>query len=149
MGKKREWASFISKKNKLGSEELQAVLLVQVPAPELLVVLVVGVVSVDRRRLLADELLRGAELDAVAGAEEGGDGHPWLVRVHHGAVPHALISPVAQRLKHSGNWFQLAPLRSESASSEKSVASCNASLNLGSSLSYISRCSDHFAVYTV
>ena len=97
-------------------------LLVQVPAPELLVVLVVGVVSVDRRRLLADELLRGAELDAVAGAEEGGDGHPRPVRVHHGAVPHALISPVAQRLKRSsGNQFQLAPLQSESLSSEKSI----------------------------
>lgn len=46
-------------------------LLVQVPAPELLVVLVVSVAPVDGGAAVGDELLGRADERAVAGAEEG------------------------------------------------------------------------------
>ena len=73
-------------------------LLVKVPAPELLVVLVVGVVPVHRRRVVGDELLGRAELHAVARAQERRHRHPLPVGVHHRPVPHAPVLPVAQRL---------------------------------------------------
>jgi len=87
----------------LGSEQLQAVLLVQVPAPELLVVLVVRVVPVHGRGVLRDELLRGAEHDVVARAQERRHRHPLPVRVHHRPVPHTPVLPVAQRLHHQNS----------------------------------------------
>ena len=54
----------------LASENLQAVLVIQVSAPKLLVVLLVGVAPVHGRRCLADELLRRANDGAVTGTEE-------------------------------------------------------------------------------
>ena len=83
----------------LGSEELEAVLLVQVPTPELAVVLGVGVVPVDGRRAVADELRGGADEHVVARAQERRHRHPRPVGVHHRAVPHALVPAVTQRLR--------------------------------------------------
>ena len=83
----------------LGSEELEAVLLVQVPTPELAVVLGVGVVPVDGRRAVAGELRGGADEHVVARAQERRHRHPRPVGVDHRAVPHALVPAVAQRLR--------------------------------------------------
>ena len=69
-GKKRR------KEMKLGSEELQAVFLIQVPAPELFVVLVVCVALVNGRSAIACELRCRADDCTIARAKEGGDGHP-------------------------------------------------------------------------
>ena len=69
--------------------------LVEVSAPELLVVLVVGVVPVDGRGAIGDELLSWADEHVVAGAQERRDGHPRFVRVDDSTVPHALVSSVA------------------------------------------------------
>lgn len=73
-------------------------LLVEVPAPELVVVLVVGVAPVHGLVPVADELRRGADHGAVARAQERCHRHALLRRVHHGPVPHALVRAVAQRL---------------------------------------------------
>jgi hypothetical protein len=77
------------------SEELEPVLLVQVPAPELLVILVVGVVPVHGGCLFDDKLLGRTELDAVARAQERRHGQALPVGVHHRPVPHAAVLPVA------------------------------------------------------
>jgi hypothetical protein len=100
------------------SEELEAVLLVQVPAPELLVILVVGVVPVHGGCHFGDELPGRTELDAVARAQERRHGQALPVGVHHRAVPHAAVLPVAKRLqlvpdvddKRTGLWVDGDPL---------------------------------------
>jgi hypothetical protein len=74
------------------------VLLVQVPAPELGVVLGVGVVPVDGGRAVGEEPGGGADARVVAGAEERRHRHPRPVGVDDGAVPHAPVPAVAQRL---------------------------------------------------
>ncbi|RWW14531.1 hypothetical protein GW17_00021691 [Ensete ventricosum] len=79
-------------------EELQAMVVVQVPAPELLVVLLVGVRPVHGPIPVADELLRGVDHHAVAGAEERRHRYPLPVRVYHRSMPHAPVPSVTQCL---------------------------------------------------
>lgn len=51
--------------------------------------------------LFIDQLLQWLDLCVVSWVEEVGNGKPFLLRVHHHPVLHALVSPVAPNLhKH-------------------------------------------------
>ena len=87
------WAS------SLALEELQTVLVIQVSAPELVVVLFVRVAPVYGGRTIDDQLLGGADDRAVAGAKERRHRHPIRVRVHDSPMTNAPVSSIAQCLQ--------------------------------------------------
>ncbi|RWV85467.1 hypothetical protein GW17_00052740 [Ensete ventricosum] len=84
----------IDLKGFLPLEKLQAVFVVQVSAPKLLVVLVVCVAPVGGWSSLADELLRRANDHVVARTEEGCHRHPFLVRVDDSSMANAVVPTV-------------------------------------------------------
>lgn len=81
-------------------EKLETVLLIQIPAPELLVVLRVCVIPVQGAYPLFPESLRRANDRIIVWAKERGDRYPRLLDIDDRPVPHALISTVAQCLQN-------------------------------------------------
>lgn len=78
-------------------EKLQAVTLVKVSGPELVIVFSISVVSVNGFIIL-NELWRSFDHSAVTGAQECGHRYSRYLGVHYCSVPRAFVFRVAQCL---------------------------------------------------
>lgn len=94
------WTRLGSQLFVLGLEKFQTMLLVQVPTPELLVVLCIRISPVNgTRSVFASKSFWRADQRIIKRAKERSHREPRLISIHYGPVPHALVNPIAQCLQ--------------------------------------------------
>ena len=72
--------------------------LIQVPAPELLVIFSIREIPVNGSGPITGESFRRGDQRVITRTEEGGDRHSRLISVGDGPVPHTPVSSIAQCL---------------------------------------------------